>query len=319
MVVAFLLYKFRVFKRPKWLSRQSRVKTFVFTEDVDMGSSFVSRVRGRFSQLWATSASVITGRRSPWSLRSERATHQDKEQRSSYGLLTSPRISLAPSTVRTPSASHAEDEKTQSWTYFMNEYLDLTKNQPSDLEKRISSGEGERVVIVPKYPSLMAVMSKVPLPATAHLRTPNPDAPVPAITSSRIIFGSGYLSSRSSRMTTSTAIQSAIRSSLRPTSNFFSPKVRRGPDGERVSFSNASSSGYMSSRSSSALPESPPASDDEVPCPISAIYVSPAIAPVNDVDLLARSIGLGLEGSRKDPGRIPPFPTTSQRSPGSLD
>lgn len=120
VAVAVLLFKLRVLKKPRWLSRQSKVKTFVFTEDIDMGSSIVARVRGRFSQLLATSASRLTGRRTPWSFRGDRPADRSQEQRSSYGLLTSPRVSLVPSMNQTIAFS---DGKTRSWIGFMNEYL----------------------------------------------------------------------------------------------------------------------------------------------------------------------------------------------------
>lgn len=315
-VALFLLFKFRIIKRPYWFNRQSGAKTFVFTEDVDMGSSFVSRVRGRFSQLWATSASVITGRRTPWSFRGDKMVRADQEQRSSYDMLTSPRVSLAPSMIRSPLSLPEEDAKTRSWTYFMNEFLEPTGKAQPDLEKQALTEDDEH--ITSKHPSFMAGFLSVPFPATAHLRSPNPDAPVSAKTGSRILLGSGYLSSRSSRQTTSTTTQTGTRSTRPPTSQFLLPQLKEGSEGERLSVSNISS-GYMSSRSSCAYPAGSPTSDRHTLGPNGRIYVSPAKTPASDVDILASSIGLPAEGVRRGPGRIPPFPTTSQRNSKPLD
>lgn len=308
VAVAVLLFKLRVFKKPRWLSRQSKVKTFVFTEDIDMGSSIVARVRGRFSQLLATSASRLTGRRTPWSFRGDRPADRSQEQRSSYGLLTSPRVSLVPSMNQTIAFS---DGKTRSWIGFMNEYLGPNTKEVSDPEKQDSYEEKEAPEPLNSPRTSEDTASQLTVPALAHTRTSNPDAPIPAITSSQILFGSAYLPSRSSISTTSTA-QQVIQSPTHRGSRLFSPKVRQTSDGERVSFSNISSTGYMLSNTSSSGSSSD--GDDYSPLPRPSIYVSPPIKPASDFELLASSIGLAQNGLRKDAGRVPPFPTTSRRN-----
>lgn len=306
----YLIVKYKLLKKSKQNAALSKTpKTFVFTEDVDMGSSFASRMRDQLSQLWA--------RGSSWSYRADakyKAHQQDLEKgrSSSYGLLTSPRVSLVASGTQT---SHGETSKTISWTYFMNEYSELARPPPFDVENQLPNAGPSQDLS--KKLSIGTSGTMLAPPAAAHLRVSQPDAPLPAVTlspsSSKVIFGSGHLSSRTSRFTATLTSPSSTRRSLPSINRFFSTKVKQGSDGERFSFEN-SFSDVMSSSSAGAMTPSPVA-NDENGSEDGGIYVSAPIAPANDLDILA-AVSESVNDEkipRRGAGRVPAFPVISQR------
>ncbi|THH08896.1 hypothetical protein EW145_g2399 [Phellinidium pouzarii] len=301
-------------------------KSFNFTEDVDMGSSFASRIRSRFSHFWASSASMMLGEKR--SYRSDEANSQRPfEDGTSYGIPTSPRGSLAlplPS-VQSASALQLTTEKTQSWMAIENELESLSRSMVSNTATHMPAMAADQAIAArPIAPYSLRVLTPT---ATAHVRTSNPDAPFPAVSnspsSSRFLFGSGYLSSRSSRETRMSRnfVQTL---SARPPSKF-SPQMRRTPDGKRLAFSNASSPGYSTSRSSSVLSKSQRESilSSSSPLMISAQPQSDYATDVSRTSSLMSSFivvgprisvgSLRREGSRRDAGRMVPFPIVPKK------
>ncbi|KAI5119197.1 hypothetical protein M0805_004452 [Coniferiporia weirii] len=313
-----------VFRRKLVCARKVRdatsPKSFVFTEDVDMGSSFVSRIRGRFSQLWASSASIMTGeKRSYRSYRDEAKSERPYEDATSYVVPTSTRGSLALSGLRPASALRSDTEKTLSWVAFEDEINNLNRGMVFDTAVQNPKTLNQ---IARANPSFSYFTPVAPPPATVRIRTSNPDAPVPAVSqspsSSRFLFGSGYLSSRSSRTTGTPESQPGVRNYfLQPPSKFFSTRRRpAGLEGESVSISNDTSSGYLTSRSSSALTASQMGKNlGPLPGNTSTLLQSGALspadssAPVPITGTPGTPAGtLRREGSRRDAGRMAPFP-----------
>ncbi|KAL5524463.1 hypothetical protein ACEPAF_9603 [Sanghuangporus sanghuang] len=319
-VILFILCR----KRRK--ARKDLEKTsFVFTEDVDMGSSFAttfaSRIRARISHM-------TYGKRS---LRSYRSYGGGKDGGSIW-IPTSPIGSPA------PLANSPQAEKRSSWIDFS---AVLGNVPPEGLEmssarysRTLRAGDMDNPITLP------SLESNYPAPrvSTDMHRPDKPDVPAPAVSrsseSSRFLMGSGYLSSRSSGtgfvMRKNTRL--FIRNSL--------PAQTVNSNGRRHSAAilstNFSSSGYMPSRSSSATMDREP----EPRQVNNEIYVSSPIRPAPNIPdsisssqsdsgtvqrpstVITRDISsrisilkgnLRRDGPPRERGRILPFPTVSLR------
>ncbi|KAL5482572.1 hypothetical protein ACEPAI_9166 [Sanghuangporus weigelae] len=312
--------------RKRWKARKDLEKTsFVFTEDIDMGSSFAttftSRIRARISHM-------TYGKRS---LRSYRSYRDEKDGASTW-IPTSPIGSPAPLT-NSPQA-----EKRSSWIDFG---AVLGNVPPEGLEtssarysRTLRAGDMNNSIIPPSlefnYPA--------PRVSTDVYRLDKSDIRAPVVSrsseSSRFLLGSGYLSSRSSEtgIVTRKNTRLSILNSL--PSQSVSSNGRR--DSAAILSTNFSSSGYMHSRSSSATMDREPE-----PRQINnEIYVSSPIRPAPDVPdsispsqsdsgtiqrpstVITRDVGsrisilkgnLRRDGPPRERGRILPFPTVSLR------
>ncbi|KAH8114325.1 hypothetical protein DFH11DRAFT_205508 [Phellopilus nigrolimitatus] len=232
------------------------LKSFVFTEDVDMGSSFVSRVRSRFSQFLVSNASLVTGeKRSYRSYRDEPNNERVYEDGASYGIPTLLEGGLVLHNSRPAT------EKMLSWTIFENETRDLNRNGLTDAVERQDLRDSVTQYTTPSQASVSPMLTPL---ATARVRTSHPDSLVLVasryLSTSYFFFGSGYLPSHPSDAV-SESRSDTVTTAFRPQIKLFSERMRRAKHRGRrsssviVPLSFTSSSGYMSSRSSNALTE----------------------------------------------------------------
>ncbi|KAL5519964.1 hypothetical protein ACEPAG_1624 [Sanghuangporus baumii] len=315
-----------IFCRKRRQTRKDLEKTsFVFTEDIDLGSSFAatlaSRIRARISH-------STHGKRS---LRSYRSYRDEKDETSTW-IPTSPIGSPA------PLANSSQTEKRSSWIDFGavlgNVPPDGLERSSARYSTTLRAGDTDNSITLP---SLEFDYPAPRFSADMH-RLDKPDVPAPTVSrsseSSRFLLGSGYLSSRSSGtgIVTHKSTRLSTRNSL-PAQTVGSNERRHSAAILSINFS---SSGYMPSRSSSATMDR----EAEPRQVYDEIYVSSPIRPAPDVPdnispsqsdsgtiqrpstVITRDAGSRIsilkgnfrrDGPPSERGRILPFPTVSLR------
>ncbi|EJC97926.1 uncharacterized protein FOMMEDRAFT_149398 [Fomitiporia mediterranea MF3/22] len=189
--IAIIIYI--LVRKRRRVKRDLEKTSFVFTEDVDMGSSFMSslatRIRTRISQM-------TSGKRSFRSYRS----YRDERDGASTWIPTSPIGSVAPLSPK--HTSLMQTEKTLSWIAFDKDAQGYPDDGMRTLARNSRDPENSESNALYTLPNV-EITSPMPLfPTPARLRWSKPDVPKPAVSrsseSSRFLLGSGYLSNRSS-------------------------------------------------------------------------------------------------------------------------
>lgn len=180
------------FRNKQFRSPTSSTKSFVFTEDVDMGSSFIGRVYGRLSQFWGSNFSASGEKRSYRSFPDDEKSVMPYSYDGSYGIATSPRGSLVPPKSRPIS------EKESSWNEVERMLGEKHYEQgnrifyPFSSTKRDGSPFDNRTSHPPNPPFPLPVIDP---PNAVRIRDSAPDAPLPAVPrspSADLKYGSGF-------------------------------------------------------------------------------------------------------------------------------
>lgn len=181
IVMAMIIQRKRIHSR-QIRSPYSSTKSFIFTEDVDMGSTFIGRIRGHLSQFLGSNHSASGEKRSNRMYFDDEKGGIPFSYEGSYGLPTSPRGSLAapPSTrpvseVKSPGPSWIDVERMLDESYYgkASQLLDAFKTSPSSDSILI---ERESRVPAPPFP-----LPIIDPPPAARTRDSAPDAPLPAV------------------------------------------------------------------------------------------------------------------------------------------
>lgn len=162
-------------------SQSSSSKSFVFTEDVDMGSTFIGRIRGRLSQFLGSNFSASGEKRSQRTYLDDEKSEVPYSYEGSYGIPTSPRGSLVQPHSRPVSDSKSlgpswmDVERMLDEGYYKKANLFFVASAASPSNDSTSFDRDSRMP-APPFP-----LPVIDPPPVVHTRDPAPDAPLPAV------------------------------------------------------------------------------------------------------------------------------------------
>ena len=331
--IAYLLIRRkRIHERQENLFKTS---SFVFTEDVDMGSSFATRVRTHVSRVLSPEGPITGGvkRRYP----SYRSYRDEKDGLSSY-IPTSPIGSLNLPT--TPRTSLVRSEKLVSWVPFTDGIIfEPSSSEKIMIARSVTNNSATEKALPLSFLDLGKALPSLPTNQN-QARTSSPELPVLTVPRdsvvSRLIFGSGYLPSiRNEKLVPPPPPLPKSISFASPQHTTTTPSyVGSSLSGYQPSISSSSA---IASNQSGAIRNSEITNHNQG----TQIFISSPIRPSFDPNAVSvvttetvslstistdadvnktgfsgpgRSLNmLGNLSSRKDPGRVNPFPTVPRR------